>query len=89
MGSLYQRFGYLKHRPHLLKKNLRLYPTYTKLKLESIVELEKEEQQCKTYGTIFSDIWDAKLFPPRTAAVVHNACPLPKVGREEKTNSYE
>lgn len=26
--------------------------------------------------TIFSDIWVAKLFPPKTAAVVHKAWPL-------------
>jgi hypothetical protein len=26
--------------------------------------------------TIFSDIWEARLFPPRTAAVVQNACAL-------------
>jgi hypothetical protein len=26
--------------------------------------------------TIFSDIWEARLFPPRTAAVVQSACAL-------------
>ena len=41
-----------------------------------------QDQVQDRYLTIFSNIWDAKLFPPKTAAVVHNACPLPRNNRK-------
>ena len=41
----------------------------------SICNINKNEKE-KRIITIFSDIRDAKLFPPTTAATVHNACPL-------------
>lgn len=33
--------------------------------------------------TIFSGIFDAKLFPPMTAALVHNVCPLKNKNKKQ------
>lgn len=51
-------------------------PSVDKAKVEAIISTCNIRKERIRMITIFSDIWEAKLFPPTTAAVVHNACPL-------------